>query len=166
MEHLERWMQGLQVTLDMTLKYPDTPAEGWVLSMAALLACAIILRITASACGLGRPTFVRSFIVSAVGLALILLGMTAINLVHAAAGVWVLTATVIGISLILIIPMLSFLLKGNYIVAFFAWLISMGAVAAVIVLLSAGFNVVTAGIQDAGKARQHKHDQEQILGSQ
>ncbi|MBU4247839.1 MAG: hypothetical protein KKG09_10440 [Verrucomicrobia bacterium] len=165
MGHLEPWIQGLKAMLDMVLKHPASSLEWWVLLIAAVLTCVIVLRVTAAAFGMGRTGFAISGCGALAGLALILLALTASSLLMVT-GVWLLTAAGAGISLILIIPMLCFLLKGNYLVAFFAWLISMGAVIGVIALLSAGFDTVSAGTQEAGKVKSHKQDLEQILGGQ
>lgn len=165
MGHLEPWIQGLKATLDTVLKHPGSPLEWWVLLLAAILTSVIILRVTAAAFGMDRTGFGISCGGALVGLALILLALTAVSLMITA-GVWLLAAAAVGISLILVIPLLGFLLKGNYIAAFFAWLISLGAVIGVIALLSAGFNAVSAGTQEAEKVKSHKQDLEQILGGQ
>ena len=163
MENLEHWIRGLKATLDLVLKHPAAPLEWWVLLIAAVLTCVIVLRVTASAFGMDRTGFGISCCGSLAGLALNLLGMTAIHILLPLASVWIMVAVTVFISLILVIPMLGFFLKGNYIVAFFAWLISLGAVIGVIALLSAGFNAVSAGTQEVGKVKGHKQDLEQIL---
>jgi len=163
---LQQWIQGLHSMLDAVLKHPETPFKWWVLLSAAILACAIVLHFTVVACNLDRrPAFGYAVLVSVVGLALILLGMTAGALLLGMAGGGMLVAAGVGISLLLVIPMIYFLMKANSLVAFFAWLISLGAVAGVIAMLSAGFDAVTAGTEKAGKVKGHKHDLEQILGN-
>lgn len=152
-------MRGL---LDNVLRHPETTAEWWILLIVAFVSCAAALRITASAGGMGQPTALRSFVVSLFGLALILLGMTAARVLMPLAGGWLIVAAALFIFLGLVLPLSCFLLKGNYLVAFVAWLIGLAALAGVIMMLSAVFDVVAAGMKNAQQARDNKRALERI----
>ncbi len=158
------WVQGLTAMLETLLKHPKTTAELWTLLIVGFLAGALALRITASACGMERATVMRAAAGTLLGLLLILLGLTVVSVLEWASGAQLLLGVGTGISLILVIPLLGALLRGNYFVALFAWLISLAAVAGVILILSAMFAAGAATLKNAEKAGAHRQQLDEVIG--
>jgi hypothetical protein len=163
MEAWDLFVQTVRDILAMILQRPATGVGGLILLSGALVVGWVVLRITARAVGMARTSPWLALLVSVAGLALILLGLTAVRLLLPAAATWVLVAVAIVICLLLVLPLIGFLMKGNYLVALFAWLITLGAVAGWIVLAGAAWDAVVAGAQNAEKARKNKQTQDQIF---
>jgi len=63
-----------------------------------------------------------------------------------------------------VMPLVCLIQRSGFMAAFMTWLISVAALAAIIFLISAGFDAFSSGRAQAEKSKVHKQEIEQLIG--
>lgn len=161
---MDRWMNALGGVIQTLLRHPGTSVEQWVLIAAGAVTGLVVLAKVLNAFSCERPGWWRTILCCVVGLALILGALAAIRVLAPAAPDWWSWVAVGGVSLVIMTPLVALLHKAGFGGACFSWLLSMGAVAGVVLMVGAGFDAVASGSKDAVKAKTHKGEMEQLMG--
>jgi len=161
---MERWIHGLLNVVDNLLKHPGTPLEKWALIIPGCLFFLWVYARTGSACGISKPGGFRGIFTALLGLALVLVAMTAVSLYFPKAGLWLWVGVPVFVSLMGVMPLACLIQRAGFIAAFMTWLISVAALVAIILLISAGFQAFSSGREQAEKSRVHKQEIEQFIG--
>jgi hypothetical protein len=161
---MERWIQGLLNVVDSLLSHPGTPLEKWALIIPGCLFFLWVYARTGSACGIPNPGGLRGVVTAVLGLALVLAAMTAVSLYFSKAGLWLWVGTPVIVSLLMVMPLACLIQRSGFMAAFLTWLISVAALAAIMLLISAGFDAFNSGGLQAEKSRMHKQELEQFIG--
>ncbi len=161
---MERWTKGCLNVFDILLKHPGTMVEKVVLVVLACVTCALVLSKVGKAMGFDRHGGGLAFLSSLIAGVLLILGLTVTHVFFPSAGSLYWVGAAAGVSLILVIPLISLIHKGNYVTSLITWLISAGAVVGVILLVSTGIDAAVSGSEKTGKARARKHQMEQLIG--
>ncbi len=159
---MERWIHGFKIMTDIIFKHPETPAERLVLLTIPLFICIIILGKTGSLLGISKTGGGRSFVVSLVGLIMIILAMTAVNLYVPDPTVIYQVFAAIMVSLILVVPLMCFIQNARYGVALVTWIISLGAVAGSIFMINVAFDSIGSGVKNVDKSRIHRGEMQKL----
>ena len=104
----------------------------------------------------------KSFVVSLVGLVLIILAMTAVNLYVPDPTVIYQVFAAIMVSLILVVPLMCFIQNARYGVALVTWIISLGAVAGSIFMINVAFDSIGSGVKNVDKSRIHRGEMQKL----
>jgi len=161
---MDTWLAALSQVVDGLLKQPDTTIEKMALIVGGVGAGLWVLAKGLNAFNCERPAGWRTALAFAWGAILILAAQTAIAVQVPAAPTWWPWAALVGVSVILVVPLISALHKVNLMGAFIAWALSVATLAGVILMMGAGFDAVASGSKDAGKAKAHKGEMEQLMG--
>lgn len=161
---MERWLHGFLNVVDSLLKHPGTPLEKWALIIPGCLFFLWVYARTGSACGISHPGGFRGVFTAVLGLALVLAAMTAVNLYFPKAGLWLWIGVPVVVSLIGVIPIVCLIQRAGFMAAFMTWLISVAALAALVLLISAGFDTFSSGRGQAEKSKVHKQEIERLIG--
>ena len=161
---MERWINGLFNVVDSLLKHPGTPLEKWALIIPGCLFFLWVYARTGGACGISNPGGFRSVFTAVLGLALVLAAMTAVSLYFPKAGLWLWVGVPVVFSLMGVMPLACLIQRAGFMAVFITWLISVAALAAIILLISAGFNAFSSGREQAEKSKVHKQKIEQLIG--
>lgn len=160
---MHRWLQDLLDLIDTLLKHPS-PAKTLLLIVAGLVAGIVALGVTGRIFGADKTGSGRVFFTFLAGMVLMLAAAVATQTHYPAGGAWAMFGAAGAILLAVVLPLTCLALNANYFAAFFGWLIGLGAAAAVIIMLSAGFGAFSSGSEQARKAQSHKQEIEQMLG--
>lgn len=161
---MQQWIQVFENVVDSLLKHPGSPLEKWVLIISGCLFSLWVYARTGSALGIPNPGGFRCVFTAALGLALVLAAMTAVKVYFPGAVLWILISVPVIAVLIIVLPLTCLIQRAGYLTAFVTWLISFAALAAIILLISAGFDAFSSGSQRAEKSRMHKQELEQFIG--
>ena len=161
---MERWIQGFFNVVDNLLKHPGTPLEKWSLIIPAGLFFLWVHARTGSAFGMPHAGGFRGVFTAMLGLALVLAATTAVSLYFPKVGLWLWVGVPVVVSLMVVMPIVCLIQRAGFMAAFMTWLISVAALAALILLISAGFDAFNSGREQAGKSKVHKQEIEQLIG--
>lgn len=161
---MERWIQGFLNVVDSLLKHPGTPLEKWSLIIPGCLFFMWVYARTGRAFGTLHFGGFRGIFTAVLGLALVLAAMTAVSLCFPKVGPWLWVGVPVVISLMVVMPLVCLIQRAGFMAAFMTWLISVAALAALILLISAGFDAFSTGREQAEKSKVHKHEIEQLIG--
>ena len=161
---MERWMQVFLNVVDSLLKHPDIPQEKWALIICGCLFFLWVYARTGRAFGIPHSGDFRGVFTAVLGLALVLAAMTAVSLYCPKAGLWLWVGVPMIVSLMMVMPLVCLIQRAGFMAAFMTWLISVAAMAAIILLISAGFDAFSSGREQAVKSKVHKQEIEQLIG--
>lgn len=161
---MERWIQGLFNVVDSLLKHPGTPLEKWSLIIPGCLFFLWVYVHTGRAFGTSHPGGFRGVFTAVLGVALMLAAMTSMNLYFPKAGFWLWCGVPAVVGLIVVIPLECLIQRSGFLAAFMTWLISVAALAAIILLISAVFGAFRSGREQAEKSKAHMQEIEQLIG--
>lgn len=161
---MEQWIQELVKVVDILLKHPGTPLEQWSLIVSGCLFFLWVYARTGSAFGTPHSGGFRGVFSAALGVALVLAAMTAVSLYFPKAGLWLWVGAPVIVSLMVVMPLVCLIQRAGFMAAFMTWLISVAALAALVLLISAGFDAVSSGRKQAEKSKVHKQEVEQLIG--
>ena len=161
---MERWIHDLLNVVDSLLKHPGTPLEKWSLIIPGCLFFLWVYARTGSAFGISNSGGFRGVFTAVLGLALVLAAMTAVSLYFPKAGLWLWVGVPVVASLMVVMPLICLIQRAGFMAAFMTWLISVAALAALILLISAGFDAFSSGRKHAEKSEVHKQEIEQLIG--
>lgn len=163
---MERWIQGLSNVVDSLLKHPGTLLEKWALIILGCLFFLWVYARTGRAFGIPHSGGFRGIFTAVLGLMLVLAAMTAVSLYFPKVGLWPWVGVPVVVSLMVVMPIVCLIQRAGFMAAFMTWLISVAALAALILLISAGFDAFSSGREQAGKSKVHKQEIEQLIGVQ
>jgi len=163
---MERWIHGLLNVVDSLLKHPGTPLEKWSLIIPGCLFFLWVYARTGSALGIPNPGGFRGVFTAVLGLALVLAAMTAVSLYFPKASLWLWVGVPVFVSLIGVMPLACLIQRAGFMAVFMTWLIGVAALAALMLLISAGFDAFSSGCGQAEKSKVHKQEIEQFIGEQ
>ena len=161
---MERWINGFLNVVDSLLKHPGTLLEKWSLIIPGCLFFLWVYARTGSAFGTPRSGGFRGIFTAVLGFALVLIAMTTASLYFPKAGLWLWVGVPVVISLMVVMPFVCLIQRAGFMAAFITWLISVAALAAFILLISAGFDAFSSGREQAKKSKVHKQEIEQLIG--
>jgi len=161
---VERWIQGFLNVVDNLLKHPGTPLEKWSLILPGCLFFLWVYARTGRAFGTPHSGGFRGVFTAVLGLALVLAAMSAINLYFPKAGLCLWVGVPVIVLLTVVMPLGCLIQRAGFMAAFMTWLISIAALAALILLISAGFNAFSSGREQTEKSKVHKQEIEQLIG--
>ena len=161
---MERWIQSFLSVVDSLLKHPDTPLEKWSLVIPGCLFFLWVYARTGRAFGVLHFGGFRGFFAAALGLAIVLAAMTAVSLYCPKIGPWLWVGVPVVVSLAFVIPLVCLIQRAGFMAAFMTWLISVAALVALMLLVSAGFDAFSSGREQAEKSKVHKQEIEQLIG--
>ncbi|MBU1734275.1 MAG: hypothetical protein KJ692_03455 [Verrucomicrobia bacterium] len=161
---MERWIQVFLNVVDNLLKHPGTPLEKWLLIIPGCLFFMWVYVRTGSAFGMSHSGGFRGGFSAVLGFALVLAAMTAVSLYFPKVGPWLWVGVSVVVLLMVVMPLVCLIQRAGYMAAFMTWLISVAALAALILLISAGFDAFSAGREQAEKSKVHKQELEQLIG--
>ncbi len=155
--------------MNLVLGSPDTSLEKWVIVAAAFFGMTIIGSLVGNLFGLHNSTMVYAGFVTLVGLALMLVAASVVQVqvpvtaVGVSGKMWAMVGAAVAVSLVIVVPLISYLLKGGYIAGLMTWLISLGAAVAMVLLVGQGFKTFASAGRDAERTGSHKADLETIM---
>lgn len=165
---MDVWLKAARDVLELLLGEPATAAQGWTILAMSFIACIIVLKLMGGAVG-GTNAFIDSSVIcSLIGFLLVLVCLTAVKMyvprdIYLNNCVWLLPAAGVVLSLIVIAPLISAIMKTGYIGALTAWVVSLIVVAGIILLAGALLDAIEAGEKDATKIRRRRDALEEIL---
>jgi len=162
---MERWIQVFLNVVDSLLKHPGIPLEKWALIIPGCLFFLWVYVRTGRAFGIPRSGGFRGVFTAVLGLALVLAAMTAVSLYFPMIGPWLWFGVPVIVSLMVVIPLVCLIQRAEFMAAFMTWLISVAALTALILLISAGFDAFSSGRAQAEKSKVHKQELEQLIGT-
>lgn len=157
-------MQSLLSLVDDLLKHPGTPLEKWALIIPGCLFFLWVYLRTGNACGISSSGGFRGVFTALLGLALVLAVMGTMSLYVPKAGLWFWIGVPVLVAMLGVMPLTCLIQRCGFLAAFITWLISVAALAALIILVSAGFDAFNSGRGRAEKSRMHKQEIEQFIG--
>jgi hypothetical protein len=163
---MERWINGFLNVVDSLLKHPGTPLEKWALIIPGCLFFLWVYARTGRALGTPHSGGFRGIFTAVLGLALVLAAMTAVSLYFPMAGPWLWVGVPVIVALMVVLPLVCLIQRAGFMAAFMTWLISVAALAALILLISAGLDAFSTGRDQAEKSKVHKQELEQLIGVQ
>lgn len=134
---------------------PASPGETVVSALVAVFAFVMTVNAVGSALNMALARSGRSLAVLAVG-GLVIVGALAILDYRFSAPGWVLIAAGVGITLMMIVPCMRFLLGGTYPAALASLALGVGGMVAALLLVHAVFGAVSGGAGSVGKGLKHK----------
>ncbi|MDP2990447.1 MAG: hypothetical protein Q8O57_07775 [Kiritimatiellota bacterium] len=161
---MERWIQVFLNLVDNLLKHPGTPLEKWSLIIPGCLFFLWVYARTSRAFGTPHFGGSRGVFTAVLGIAFVLAAMTAVSLYFPKAGPWLWVGVPVVVSLVVVMPLVCLIQRAGFMAAFMTWLISVAALAAIILLISAGFDAFNSGREQAEKSKVHKQEIEQLIG--
>lgn len=161
---MERWFQVFLTVVDSLLKHPGTLLEKWVLVIPGCLFFLWVYTRTGSAFGTPHCGGFRGILTAMLGLTLVLAAVTAVNLYLPGAARWMLISAPVIVALVIVLPLTCLIQRAGFMAAFMTWVISIAALAALILMISAAFDAFSSGREQAEKSRIHKQEIEQFIG--
>ena len=162
---MERWIQGFLNVVDNLLKHPGTPLEKWCLIIPGCLFFLWVYARTGRAFGTSYSGGFRGVFTAVLGLALVLAAMTAVSLYFSEIGPWLWVGVPVVVSLMVVMPLVCLIQRAGFMAAFMTWLISVAALAALILLINAGFDAFSSGSEQVEKSKVHKQEIERLIGN-
>ena len=77
--------------------------------------------------------------------------------------IWILVSAAAAASVVVVVPLMCALQKGGYFEGLLTWIVSVGAIAAVIFLLQAAISAFSIGERNAEKGGLYKMDVNEVL---
>lgn len=165
---MNEWLDSLDQIFTFLLGNPATGGEKVTLIALSLVAMLWVLTKAGAAFGIPNTGLYYSIVTGGLGIALVLAGMAAAKTYlplwnEPAARVWILVGTGVLVSLVIVVPLMCAFQRAGYLAALPTWLLGLGAAAAVILLVGAGFDAVASGAKSARQGASHKGDIQRIL---
>jgi len=161
---MQHWIQVFENIVNSLLRHPEAPLEKWALIITGCLFFLWVYARTGSACGISTPGGFRGVFTAVLGLVLVLAAMTAVSLYFPKAGLWLWIGVPVAVLLMGAMPLACLIQRTGFMAAFMTWLISIAALAALVLLISAGFDAFSSGREQAEKSKMHKQEIEQFIG--
>jgi hypothetical protein len=165
---MHRWMSVMDQMLTLILGQPGSAAQKIVTAVVAAVIMYLALNKTGKAFRLGRTGPVYGLFTMLFGAIAVLAAMAAAKLClpqwnQAGLRLYILIASGAAASLLLAVPIICVVQKGNYLAALMTWLIGVGAFALTVAILGGIFQAVASGGRDAGRARERRQDFERVF---
>jgi hypothetical protein len=165
---IAQWKPQVLLILRMCLDNPATTFQLWTTGALAFLACWWALHrlaITLDLSNLSGGTLILAVVM---GLGVTVLAMTGAKMYLTQyfkyiGPMWSLTAVAALAGLLIVAPLLSTSTTRNYFGSLVAWWLSLVAAAAMVMLVSAAFDMVGSGKQSFDRGKSHNRDVEQLL---
>lgn len=161
---MQHWIQAFINVVDSLLKHPGTALETWVLIGSGVAFFMWVYARMGNALGVPRPGGFRAVFTAILGLALVLAACTTVNLYMPGATFWLVIVVPLIMALIIVLPLTRLIQRTGYFTAFFIWLISGAALAAIVLLIGAGFDAFNSGRERVDKTKVHNRDLEYFIG--
>jgi hypothetical protein len=164
---MQQWVNALERMFVLLLRSPGSELEQGLLIGGAFLVMSWVMTRAGTAFGIPNTGVYYSVAVSAIGVALAVAALAALELygpplADASLRFWAQAGAVAAVSVVVVAPMIGLLQRGGYIAALLTWAISFGAAIGVILLVSAAFDGIRAGGRSADRTRSHREDVEAI----
>lgn len=165
---MERWMAELDQLLRLVLGKPSSVLEQGAIVVVAALALLWVLSRAGSAFGMSNTSVFHGVVAGVVGVAVVLAAMTAARVyapadAGSAAVIWIMIGAGLAASVVVVVPFMCFLQKSGYFPSLLTWLVSVGAAAAMVVLVGAAFDLVSSGEKSADKTRERRDTIENMM---
>lgn len=162
------WARAAADIIRVLAGNPAGRVELYVTLAAGWLALVLVLSAAGKALGLAQSGRALSAIAATLGMGLVIVGMVAARLYlpqwnQVGFRLWILVASGVLVSLIVVVPLIAWLQKGGYVGALFAWILAILAAGLVIVLVGAIFESIAAGSRSAERGKLHRQQVERAL---
>ena len=165
---IAQWKPQVLNMLRFCLDNPSNNLQLWVTGVLAFLACWWALQRLSNALDLSNLNGGTLLLAVVMGLGITLLAMTGAKMYLSEhfkhlGPTWSLTVVAAVAGLLLVAPLLTVSTTRNYFGSLLAWLVSLAATAAMVLLVSTAFDMVGSGKKSFDRGKSHNRDVEQLL---
>ena len=163
---MDQWMNGLQRMVDMVLGHPESALEYWLLVVVSVLLMLVVLLKAGGLLGISNTGIFYALVVGVVGVGVTLAALVALQIylpdLAPRGSVWPVAVIIVAVSFVVVAPLMCVLQRARYMAALVTWFLGVGAVMAVIFLVSGAFNAFSSGSRDAQRSKDWKSEVEQF----
>jgi len=165
---IDQWVSALGDVVNMLLGTPGSDVEKYVIAGVTFLVMVLVLARAGTAFGIANADVFHSLMTTLLGVLLIVISIAAAKIYcpewsNPNWHIWVIVGSAVLVSVFIVVPLMCLFQKTGFIPALLTWLIGVGAAAAIIVMVGAGFDMASAGQREAGKEQQHKSEMNDFL---